>query len=169
MKPFLGFCPGDSDLAWRWDLPLSAPIFGRPMVRPCKYRASGGEQRSTDAGHPYGPAISISRIRVFVGAVREPPALRPRMITFIPAGGREGSSRPIAHFAPNAYGCGVGGFSVFIRPAPRLGVSFFARRAQAPVFTGQAIRGKTGPACLCVSVRRQVPNGAVLFGPFSCE
>ena len=50
-----------------------------------------------------------------------------------------------------------GGFSVLIRKAPPPGVSFTARRAQAPVFTREAIRGKTGP----------VPNGAVLFGPFS--
>ena len=54
-------------------------------------------------------------------------------------------------------GGGVGGFSVLIRKAPPPGVSFTARRAQAPVFTREAIRGKTGP----------VPNGAVLFGPFS--
>ena len=50
-----------------------------------------------------------------------------------------------------------GGFSVLIRKAPPPGVSFIARRAQALEFTPEAIRGKTGP----------VPNGAVLFGPFS--
>ena len=50
-----------------------------------------------------------------------------------------------------------GGFSVLIRKAQTPGVSFTARRAHAPVFTREAIRGKTGP----------VPNGAVLFGPFS--
>ena len=50
-----------------------------------------------------------------------------------------------------------GGFSVLIRKAQTPRVSFTARRAHAPVFTREAIRGKTGP----------VPNGAVLFGPFS--
>ena len=46
---------------------------------------------------------------------------------------------------------------MLIRKAQTPGVSFTARRAHAPVFTREAIRGKTGP----------VPNGAVLFGPFS--
>ena len=51
----------------------------------------------------------------------------------------------------------MGGFAASIHSAMSCGLSSSVRRAQALVSSPEAIRGKTGP----------VPNGAVLFGPFS--
>ena len=68
------------------------------------------------------------------------------------------AKRPLVSFIPLATGGGVGGFSALIRSStvahclPRL-----VSRAPALEISVAAIRGKTGP----------VPNGAVLFGPFS--
>ena len=85
-----------------------------------------------------------ANFRAFASA--SPPRDRYRRMVF----------RPInwATFPP---GGGDGGFSVSIRSALRYWYCLRVCRAQAPVFTSQAIRGKTGPA----------PSGAVLFGPFS--
>ncbi len=58
---------------------------------------------------------------------------------------------------PRPPGGGDGGFSTLFRSALKQIGDGYVRRAQSPVHATAEIRGKTGP----------VPNGAVLFGPFS--
>ena len=51
----------------------------------------------------------------------------------------------------------MGGFSALFHSPPLLGECIIVHRAASTILTTDEIRGKTGP----------VPNGAVLFGPFS--
>ena len=67
------------------------------------------------------------------------------------------AKRPLVSFIPRATGGGVGGFSALIRSALSPIFARLVSRAPALEISVAAIRGKTGP----------VPNGAVLFGPFS--